>query len=152
MNEDIDLSPGYGNSQSKSDICGKESEQQPNAEQLEEAYLPDPTTSPNPSSKLPIPRLHKPASPLQRRIPRACAPCRASKSKCTGEKPRCQRCMMLQHICQYPARKRDETQRKLEQLSAEAYDYKCVLQLLYRKVNVEDADTISAVLFKVCTE
>lgn len=111
MNEDTNRSPGHGNSQRKSDICGKESDQQTHAEQPERVHLPSSTTSTNISLKLPIPRLHKPASPLQRRIPRACAPCRASKSKCTGERPRCQRCTLLQHNCQYPARKWDETQR-----------------------------------------
>jgi hypothetical protein len=111
MNEDTECSPGHGNSQSKSDICGKESDQQTQAEHPEKVHLPGPTTSPSISLKLPIPRLHKPALPLQRRVPRACAPCRASKSKCTGERPRCQRCTVLQQNCRYPARKWDETQR-----------------------------------------
>ncbi|KAJ5267868.1 hypothetical protein N7478_010676 [Penicillium angulare] len=98
--------------------------------------------------KLPIPRLRNSTSYVARRITCACSSCRASKTRCTGESPRCQRCALLHYDCQYPEKKSLEMQRKLAQVLSEAHDYKNVLRLLLKSVNVQDAELISAVLSK----
>jgi hypothetical protein len=61
--------------------------------------------------KMPIPRSHGPISNPRGRVSRACDLCHASKSKCTGHQPKCQRCRTLQLNCWYPAGKRDEMRR-----------------------------------------
>ncbi|KAK8093372.1 hypothetical protein PG997_000057 [Apiospora hydei] len=42
----------------------------------------------------------------KRRRPQACAPCRSTKSKCTGERPACESCRTRSKDCVYPDSKR----------------------------------------------
>ncbi|RAK80018.1 Zn(II)2Cys6 transcription factor domain-containing protein [Aspergillus fijiensis CBS 313.89] len=112
------------------------------------------TTTPNPPShtiirnKKPIPRQAGRGYAPKSRAALACNSCRQGKFKCTGEKNQCQRCAMLGKQCWYPAHKRERIQREMDQLVTEANEYRLMLELLLSRVNKEDAEDISALLFK----
>ncbi|RAH80022.1 hypothetical protein BO86DRAFT_390639 [Aspergillus japonicus CBS 114.51] len=97
----------------------------------------------NNNNQSPCPRLNYKANPAL-----ACNSCRQGKFKCTGEKNQCQRCAMLGKQCWYPAHKRERIQREMDQLVTEANEYRLMLELLLSRVNKEDAEDISALLFK----
>lgn len=170
INADIDEFFKPGEYRKQFHLQNRNVAQQEYGDRSDVSRLRDPSAAPCIPLKLPIPRLRNSTPYLSRRISCACSSCRASKVKCTGEMPRCKRCALLQHDCQYPEKKSIETERyltqppwfsrsntphssnrKLEQVSGEAHDYKTVLQQLRNKVTVEDAETISAVLAKVCS-
>ncbi|PYI20327.1 hypothetical protein BO99DRAFT_442371 [Aspergillus violaceofuscus CBS 115571] len=112
------------------------------------------TTNTNPTShtiirnKKPIPRQAGRGYAPKSRAALACNSCRQGKFKCTGEKNQCQRCAMLGKQCWYPAHKRERIQREMDQLVTEANEYRLMLELLLSRVNKEDAEDISALLFK----
>jgi hypothetical protein len=59
------------------------------------------------STKRAISRIPRPAiEPSNRRVSRACDPCREQKAKCSGHQPRCQRCHATGAICVYTDGKR----------------------------------------------
>lgn len=59
------------------------------------------------SVKVAIPRVSIPAvGPANRRVSRACDSCREQKAKCSGHRPRCQRCHATDAICAYTDGKR----------------------------------------------
>jgi hypothetical protein len=45
--------------------------------------------------------------PSKRRVSRACDPCREQKTKCTGQRPSCQRCRQCDITCIYSDKKRE---------------------------------------------
>ncbi|PYH42885.1 Zn(II)2Cys6 transcription factor domain-containing protein [Aspergillus saccharolyticus JOP 1030-1] len=99
-------------------------------------------------NKRPIPRQAGRGYAPKSRAALACNSCRQGKFKCTGEKNQCQRCAMLGKQCWYPAHKRERIQREMDQLVTEANEYRLMLELLLSRVNKEDAEDISALLFK----
>ncbi|RAL14134.1 Zn(II)2Cys6 transcription factor domain-containing protein [Aspergillus homomorphus CBS 101889] len=99
-------------------------------------------------NKKPIPRQASRGYAPKSRAALACNSCRQGKFKCTGEKNQCQRCAMLGRQCWYPAHKRERIQREMDQLVTEANEYRLMLELLLSRVNKEDAEDISSLLFK----
>lgn len=49
--------------------------------------------------------------PARKRVGHACEPCRQQKAKCSGERPRCNRCAELNLECVYAAGKRVQHER-----------------------------------------
>lgn len=85
-----------------------------------EHYNPSASFNPQPrdarpeslaGSKVAIPRATPAADSgsVNRRVGHACEPCREQKTKCTGDRPSCQRCQDLALICSYGDRKRERT-------------------------------------------
>ena len=80
----------------------------------------DSTKSQN-TSKVAIPRLNRnsddqspsrgPAAADKNRVAHACEPCRRRKTKCSGERPRCQHCEDFKLPCTYADGKRDRTKK-----------------------------------------
>ena len=59
------------------------------------------------TTKVAISRIPRPAiEPSNRRVSRACDPCREQKAKCSGHQPSCQRCYATGAICVYTDGKR----------------------------------------------
>jgi hypothetical protein len=111
INDDTDVVLMPGNSRKQFYHHKRKATQQAYVDSSDEPLLRDSTAALCIPLKLPIPRLHNFTPYLSRRISCACSSCRASKAKCTGERPQCQRCALLQHDCQYPEKKSIETQR-----------------------------------------
>lgn len=164
--EAVDLTPKHGLSTNSHLFTGRSATQTNRpAQRFQESEI----CALRPLLKLPIPILLKPASHLRSRVARACALCRENKSKCTGEKPFCQRCVLLQRSCQYPESKSNEMKRSkhrlpwlgsvridietrtLELSTAEILDYRATLHKLQSRASAEDSRLISAILLKVCT-
>lgn len=132
-------------------------------------YPCQPTVSPNGSPKMPIPPLNRATSCLKKRTTHACRPCQEHKSRCSGERPQCQRCATLHINCWYSQTKREHFERlslvsiisstvmlttqnrRLEELSIEALDYKSVLQQIQPRANSDDSKLITSVLKKFAT-
>ena len=82
----------------------------------------DSTQSQN-TSKVAIPRLNRnrdeqspslgPVAADKNRVTHACEPCRQRKTKCSGERPRCQHCQDFKLPCMYADGKRDKTRKSV---------------------------------------
>lgn len=132
-------------------------------------YPCQPTVFPNESPKMPIPPLNRATSCLKKRTTHACRPCQEHKSRCSGERPQCQRCATLHINCWYSQTKREHFERlslvsirsstvklttqnrRLGELSIEALDYKSVLQQIQPRANSDDSKLITSVLKKFAT-
>ena len=89
----------------------------------------DSTQSQN-TFKVAIPRLNRnrvdqspslgPVAADKNRVSHACEPCRRRKTKCSGERPRCQHCQDFKLPCMYADGKRDKTKKLVlvERISA----------------------------------
>lgn len=64
-------------------------------------------------------------SNVNKRVGRACEPCREQKTKCSGDRPTCQRCQDLGLTCLYGDRKRERTAKSLTQHSG--FDFKSLM-------------------------
>lgn len=53
---------------------------------------------------------------VNKRVGHACEPCREQKTKCSGDRPACQRCQDLGLACFYGDRKRERTAKSLTQI------------------------------------
>lgn len=103
------------------------------------------------TNKLPIPRLlDERRESSGRRISRACDACRARKTKCDGDRPRCTQCA-AQGIdkCFYPDRKIVRLQRELDSERSKTQAYEDVLQDLSLEFEGPIANRIRKVL-RVC--
>ena len=79
------------------------------------------STQPQTKFKVAIPRLNRnrddqspsigPVAAEKNRVAHACEPCRRRKTKCSGERPRCQHCEDFKLPCTYADGKRDKTKK-----------------------------------------
>lgn len=71
------------------------------------------------TAKVAIPRASNISeSSINKRVGHACEPCREQKTKCSGDRPACQRCQDLGLSCFYGDRKRERTAKSLTQIPA----------------------------------
>ncbi|KAL4786793.1 fungal-specific transcription factor domain-containing protein [Aspergillus varians] len=129
-------------SQGPSDAISNQSEISPNTTAAAAAA---PENSLN--SKVPIPRSVNPTTvPSRGRVSRACENCRDQKVKCSGQRPRCQRCMESGAQCSYGDRKREKLARRLSDLTARVESFETLLQNIYPNLDSLSAQYVEQIL------
>ncbi|KAJ5771488.1 uncharacterized protein N7511_003539 [Penicillium nucicola] len=104
----------------------------------------------NPNPKVPISRMSTPISWNNRaRVSQACKACRQLKTKCSGQRPVCQRCEDLGLDCNYSERKREVVNKKMEDLSAHIDKLENLLRDVYPKLDSTSAQHVDRTLNNV---
>ncbi|CAG8297687.1 unnamed protein product [Penicillium nalgiovense] len=103
-----------------------------------------------PNPKVPISRTNTQTSCSSRtRVSQACKACRELKTKCSGHRPACHRCIDLGLDCNYSERKRVLINKRMEDLSAHIEMLENLLRDLYPKLDTNSAQHIDQTLKKV---
>ncbi|EED13436.1 C6 transcription factor, putative [Talaromyces stipitatus ATCC 10500] len=104
-----------------------------------------------PPAKVAIPRAPNLSeqSNVNRRVGHACESCREQKTKCSGDRPTCQRCQDLGLTCLYGDRKRERTAKQLRDLSKQVQEYEQLFNELQPKLDPEDSQLVQDLLSKV---
>ncbi|KAF4765641.1 hypothetical protein HAV15_003522 [Penicillium sp. str.  len=83
------------------------------------------------------------------RVSQACKACRELKTKCSGHRPACHRCIDLGIDCNYSERKRELDNKRMEDLSAHIGMLENLLRDLYPKLDSSSAQQIDQTLKKI---
>ncbi|KAJ5151508.1 uncharacterized protein N7482_010760, partial [Penicillium canariense] len=106
--------------------------------------------NPRPNPKVPIPRISTPVSWTNgARVSQACEACRGPKIKCSGHRPACHRCEEIGIVCQYGDRKREKTDKQLNNLNAQIGLLENLLRDLYPRLDTQSAEYVDRTLGKV---
>ncbi|QGA21768.1 hypothetical protein EYB26_009479 [Talaromyces marneffei] len=85
---------------------------------------------------------------LNKRVGHACESCRDQKTKCSGDRPTCQRCQDLGLTCLYGDRKRERTAKQLRDLSKQVQEYEQLFCDLQPKLDSDDSQLVQDLLSK----
>ncbi|KAH8692227.1 putative C6 transcription factor [Talaromyces proteolyticus] len=102
-------------------------------------------------AKVAIPRapVFSEQSSGNKRVGHACEPCREQKTKCSGDRPVCQRCQDLGLSCLYGDRKRERTAKQLRDYAKQIQEYEQLFNNLHPKLDQQDVQLIQDTLSRV---
>ncbi|KAF5866942.1 hypothetical protein ETB97_008748 [Aspergillus alliaceus] len=99
------------------------------------------------ASKVPIPKVptaHEQHRPNRVRL--ACQNCREHKAKCSGHRPKCDRCQRVGLICSYPESQRQTIERQLAALTDQVHIYRDLLREICPRLDAASTRRVEDVL------
>ncbi|CAI7612438.1 unnamed protein product [Penicillium glandicola] len=99
------------------------------------------------NAKVAIPRTAQPSSwTSSGRVSRACENCREQKSKCSGHRPACHRCLDAGTRCSYGDRKREKMMKQLNDLTTRVETFDALIRDLYPRLDTSLAEHVDQTL------